>query len=369
MEVFDEDGRRSGAHVVAVTGIAGSLGQRLLPVLDADTRVERIIGLDVRDPARRARKLVFHRVDVIGADLVPFLRGADTIVHLASVQGPLPDERLFTRVNLDGTRRMLRAASGAGVRAFIRPSSTAVYGAWANNPVPLTESAPLRPSPGYLPATVDAECERLLAAWAREQQGRRAVRLRIAPVVGAEVRSVLAATALGAPPVHVRGAAPPLQVVHAGDAASALARAALDPLDGAYNVAADGWLTSEDAAAVRGRVRGPALAPELAGRLLAVTWSTGVGDAPPQVFPYLVHPWVVSNERLAATGWVAAHTNESALARAAAAAGGRGTAPWVVVGTVGVAGAVAAGAAGALGAGWWLRRRSRGARSTRPTRA
>ena len=60
--------------------------------------------------------------------------------------------------------------SAAGVKKIVRPSSSAIYGAWANNPVPLTEDAPLRPSPSYLPAIVDAECERLLER-AMTQQG------------------------------------------------------------------------------------------------------------------------------------------------------------------------------------------------------
>ncbi len=135
-------------QVVAVTGVSGFLGQRLLPLLDASPHIDRVIGLDVRDPARQARKLDFHRVDVLGTPLAPFLRGAAAIVHLAAVVGAIPDEELVRRVNVDGTRRLLDAATEAGVRKFIRPSSVAVYGAWANNPVPLTEDAPLRPSPG-----------------------------------------------------------------------------------------------------------------------------------------------------------------------------------------------------------------------------
>ena len=36
---------------VAVTGVSGFIGQRLLPLLDASPDVTRIVGLDVRDPA------------------------------------------------------------------------------------------------------------------------------------------------------------------------------------------------------------------------------------------------------------------------------------------------------------------------------
>ena len=103
---------------------------------------------------------------MLGTDLAPYLRDVSVIVHLAAAIGPLPDDELFTRVNVDGTRRVLDAATVDRCEEVVRPSSTAVYGAWANNPVPITEDAPLRPSPGYLPAIVDGECERLLAQWA-----------------------------------------------------------------------------------------------------------------------------------------------------------------------------------------------------------
>ena len=47
----------------------------------------------------------------------------------------------------------------------------------------------------------------------------------------------------------------------------------------------------------------------LVGRLL---WSTGLSPAPPGVFPYSVHPWVVANDRMRDLGWEPTHTNEEA---------------------------------------------------------
>ena len=119
---------------------------------------------------------------------------------------------------------MLEAAGRAGVNRVVRLSSAAVYGAWENNPVPLTEDAVLRPNPGYLPAILDAECERVLAEWANGKDGRVATRLRVAPVVGAGSSSVLAEAATGHPPVILRPPGAPVQVVHVDDVASALLR-------------------------------------------------------------------------------------------------------------------------------------------------
>jgi nucleoside-diphosphate-sugar epimerase len=333
---------------IAVTGVSGLLGQRLLPLLDAAGN-DSIIGLDVRDPARRTRRFQFQRVDIAGTDLRPFLDGVGTIVHLAAIVGAIPDVSLMTRVNVDGLRNVLRAASEVGVRKVVRASSAAVYGAWPNNPVPLSEDAPLRPNPGFTPAAHDAECERMLAEWSAARDARVSTRLRIAPVVGAGAQTLFAHAVVGHPPVFVRGATPPVQVVHVDDAAAALALAVREDLAGAFNVAADGWLSHDDALALAARRQLPGLPYDAAERFLAALWATGLGDAPPSALPYLVHPWVVANDRLKIAGWAPRHTNEEAIMLASPVE--QRALPW--------AAAVGAVLAGAGATTWWLTRRHR----------
>jgi UDP-glucose 4-epimerase len=335
---------------IAVTGVSGFIGQRLLPLLDASPAVTHVVGLDVRDPARRARKLRFQRADILNADLTPYLRNVDTLVHLAAIVGPIPDEALMTRVNADGTRRVLEAAARAGVKRVIRLSSAAVYGAWENNPVPLTEDAVLRPNPGFLPAILDAECERALSEWANGNHERVVARLRVAPVVGAGSHSVLASAATGRPPVALRIPTAPVQVVHVDDVASALLIAVEQRLSGVYNVSADGWLPSEDARAIVHRRHLPGLPYEAAERLLHLMWSSGLGDAPPAVVPYLAYPWVVANDRMKDAGWAPTYTNEEAILLASPAPRNV-VLPWIA--------GVGAFMAGVLGATWWLSRRHR----------
>ena len=114
--------------------------------------------------------------------------------------------------------------------------------------------------------------------------------------------------------VRVRdGSTRPVQVVSIDDAAAALHLAALEPLDGVYNVAADSWLTAGDAAALVGNRGRPELPPEVALRSLSALWSTGLSDTPPSALPYLQHSFVVANDRLKAAGWEARHTNEEAI--------------------------------------------------------
>lgn len=298
---------------IAVTGASGLVGQRLLPKLAEDGRVTRLIGLDVRDPRRRVRDLDFHRVDIGGAELKPLLEAADVLVHLATVVDPIPDETLMARVNVEGTRRVLDAAAAVGVRKVVRVSSAAVYGAWPNNPVPLTEDATLRPNPGFAPAVHAAEVERLLGEWREEHPAVTVTTLRSAPVLGAGAERLPSRLLLGRPPLHVRGATPPVQVVHVDDLVDALLLAIADELPGTYNVAADGWLGADDARALLPRTLLPPVPAELLERMLARLWASGLGDVPPTVVPYLVHPWVVANDRLRAAGWQPRHSNEDAI--------------------------------------------------------
>jgi nucleoside-diphosphate-sugar epimerase len=305
-------------HSVAVTGASGLVGRHLLPVLADHPDVDRVIGLDVREPERRPHAVEFHRVDIARAELKPLLDGIDVVVHLAGVVDPVLDETLMARVNVDGTRRVLDAAASVGVRRVVRISSATVYGAWANNPVPLTEESPLRPNPHFSPAVQGAEVERLLTEWRGAHPDVTVTTLRSAPVVGPGAERLPARILLGRPPLRVRGADLPVQVVHVDDLVGALALVTTTDLPGVYNVAADGWLSADLLRALLSSPTVPAMPAEALERVLRRSWELGIGDVPPGVVPYLSHPWVIANDKLRATGWVPTRTNEDAVAEALA---------------------------------------------------
>ncbi len=348
---------------IAVTGASGVVGQRLLPVLAANPAITRLVGLDVRPPRRRVRDLEFHLVDIARSELKPLLEGTDVLIHLATVVDPIPDESLMASVNVDGTRRVLDAAADVGVRKVVRVSSAAVYGAWANNPVPLTEAAPLRPNPGFSPAVQAAEVERLLADWRDDHPGVVVTTLRSAPVLGLGAERLPARLLLGRPPLRIRGATPPVQAVHVDDLVAALALLVLEDHPGTFNVASDGWLEPAALQALVSPPVLPALPRDLAARVLRVTWQLGIGDIPPGVVPYLEHPWVIANDALRGLGWAPRHGNEEAIVDGLSSLGRR-TSGRVLLALA------AGGLAGAAVTAWRLRRGRRdGRRARRPSRA
>jgi hypothetical protein len=60
----------------------------------------------------------------------------------------------------------------------------------------------------------------------------------------------------------------------------------------------------------------PPVPAEVLERVLRGTWALAMGDVPPGVVPYLVHPWVIANDKLKAAGWVPSRTNEEAITEA-----------------------------------------------------
>ena len=345
-----------GVHSVAVTGAAGLVGRHLLPVLAAHADVDRVLGLDVREPDRRPRSVEFARVDIAGTELKPLLEGIDVVVHLAGVVDPVPDVDLMARVNVEGTRHVLDAAASVGARRIVRISSATVYGAWPNNPMPLREDAPLRPNPHFSPAVQGAEVERLLAEWRTDHPDVTITTLRSAPVVGPGAERLPARILLGRPPLRIRGASLPVQVVHVDDLVAALAMAATRDLPGVFNVAADGWLDVDEARDLLPASNVPALPAEAMERLLARTWELGLGDVPPGVVPYLTHPWVIANDKLKAQGWAPAHDNADAIREAVASLPPRNTRTAVIAGA-------GAGALAATGVAVFVLRRRRRART------
>jgi nucleoside-diphosphate-sugar epimerase len=187
-----------------------------------------------------------------------------------------------------------------------------VYGAWPDNPVPLTEEAPLRPNAGLAFAVEQAELERLVADWKSDHPGVAVVVLRAAPALPPRGGTWLERVWRGSVPVRVRGAAPPVQFVHLDDLAAAVLLACAGTVEGTFNVAPDGWIAGDDARALAGGSARPAFPERVARRVAALFWRAHLTEVPPGVLPWLVHPWVIANDRLRALGWTPEHTNEEA---------------------------------------------------------
>jgi nucleoside-diphosphate-sugar epimerase len=191
-------------------------------------------------------------------------------------------------------------------------SSAMVYGAWANNPVPLTEDAALRPDVEFAYARQLGAVEQLVDDWRRAVPGRAVAVLRPVITMAADGTSGIANALAAGMGQRMGEADPPAQFLHLDDLANAVVLAVGRRLDGVYNVAPDGWIPGERVRALAGavpRVKLPERVSEVVGNL---RWRFQRGPIPPGLRSYTRSPWLVANDRLKAEGWQPSVTNEQA---------------------------------------------------------
>ena len=98
---------RESELTVAVTGPTGTFGFGLIPLLQAEDRVARIVGIARRpfDPAAYGwTKLEYRRGDVRDeAALLDAFAGADVVVHLAFLVTGGASAETIRAVNIGGT--------------------------------------------------------------------------------------------------------------------------------------------------------------------------------------------------------------------------------------------------------------------------
>jgi nucleoside-diphosphate-sugar epimerase len=251
---------------VAVTGPTGTFGLALMPLLQQDDRIGRVIGIARRpfDPAERGwAKMEYRRGDVRDIDVLrTAFEDADVVVHLAFlILGGSKDTT--HAINVEGTVNAFRAAAEAGAQRFVYASSIAAYGFHADNPIGITEDWATRPADRLFYAPEKAELEHLLEEESAGHPETALYLLRPPVVLGPD--AVGAKVSIPAPlePL-VRGLGAglrrlpglpalvpdlPFQLIHQDDVAEALRLCVLSAgPPGAYNIAADDVVTGVDVA-------------------------------------------------------------------------------------------------------------------------
>jgi len=206
-----------------------------------DDRIGRVRTV-ARGPLPPHPRVVHCRADLCDPAARAALDGVDVLWHLGAQLWRSRDGRQIA-VNLDGTENVAAARPARIVFA----SSAAVYGAYPDNPLPLTEDTRPRPNAACAYAWHKLEGERIVAEAAP------AAVLRISAVLGphADARVVRAAQgyALVVPAVDAPQA---MQFLDEDDAAAGLLAAGLSRLTGIWNLAPADWLDEHDVARISG---------------------------------------------------------------------------------------------------------------------
>ncbi|TWE19393.1 NAD-dependent epimerase/dehydratase family protein [Kitasatospora atroaurantiaca] len=305
---------------VAVTGAAGVLGERVAARLVASPGVRKVLALDDR---RGDVPGVHWRVlDVRDPAVAERLAGVDVVVHLAMDLGMESDPRARSAYNVRGAQTVLTAAAAAGVNRVVLCTSAMVYGALADNEVPLAEDSELRATEEASLVGDLLEIERLARRAPRAHPGLQVTVLRPAVVVGPGVDTVLTRHFEAPRLLVVAGSRPCWQFCHVDDLATALEYAVLGLVEGEVTVGCDGWLEQEDVEELSG-IRRMELPAALALGTAARLHRLGLTPAPAGDLAYTMYPWVVSGSRLHEAGWRPGFTNEQVLGELLAQVSGK----------------------------------------------
>src|SRR5947209_16952618 len=151
---------------VAVTGPTGTFGFGLMPLLESEPRVERVIGIARRpfDPGQHGwTKMEYRQGDVRDPSaLREAFTGCDAVVHLAFMITGNASEETIRAINVEGTVNAFRAAREVGADRFVYASSVAAYGFHRDKPVGMDEDWPVRPAARLFYAQEKAELEGVL---------------------------------------------------------------------------------------------------------------------------------------------------------------------------------------------------------------
>jgi UDP-glucose 4-epimerase len=292
MSEHDESAR------VLVTGAAGFIGSQVVDLLASDPRVDRVVGIDVRE----RRVSPHHRVmDIRDGALAELLRheGIDRVVHLAAIVSPQPHHtrEFLHAVDVDGTRNVVDACLSAGVVHLTVTSSGAAYGYYSDNPEWIDEDDALRGNPEFAYSDHKRIVEEMLASYRSEHPDLRQLILRPGTILGTGVRNQLTALFERRFVLGIKGSPTPFVFIWDSDVVQVVVEGSLGKREGRFNLAGDGAIPLRELA----REMGKAYLPLPAGVVqvaLRVLQPIRLAPYGPEQVNFLRYRPVLSNRRL-----------------------------------------------------------------------
>jgi UDP-glucose 4-epimerase len=308
---------------IVVVGASGNVGTSVVEALSGDPDVGAVVGIARRIPEWRPDRTTWLAADIATDDLVEAFRHADVVIHLAWLFQPTHQPVTTWRANVLGGIRVFDAVAEAGVPALVYASSVGAYSPGPKD-TPVDESWPTHGWPEAAYTREKPYLERVLDAFERDHPQVRVVRLRPGFIFKRESASAQRRLFAGPllPNRLIRPSTVPFvpdlpglrfQALHTADAAQAYRLAALRPVHGAFNVAADPVV---DAALLADCLDARVLpAPAWPVRAaLSAAWRLHLVPASPGLFDAVLRLPIMDTTRARTElGWTPRHTSRAAI--------------------------------------------------------
>ena len=324
---------------VVVVGATGSSGTAVLRALAAEPTVTSVLGIARRRPDQTVEpyssaewaRFDIGREEIIDAgeeelvdELAALFEGADAVIHLAWILQPNHDRDLLRRTNVDGATRVARACARAGVAHLVVASSVGAYSP-VHDDLPRDETWRCGGVETSHYSVDKVAVERVLDWFEVAHPEVVVTRLRPALIFQRDSGAEIARYFLGSlvPQKLLRPGRLPivplptglrLQVVHAEDVARAYVLAVTRLVGGAFNIASDPMLSTDDLAQLVDHGRLLEIPPRVIRPLLSLAWQAHLVPTDPGWLDMgMGAPLMDTTRARTVLGWSPLHSSEITL--------------------------------------------------------
>ena len=317
----DSTGQRGG-EVIAVTGASNYLGIGLMKLLIDDSRVARLVAIDIHEPDLEHSRLVYHKVDLTSPSSLQVMSNIFTkeritsLVHVIFTYTLSRNRALAHELEAIGTMHVLDACSEMKVHRIVARSTTAVYGAKPGNPNFMIEEHPMDEQKEDSFIHDKIELERQMRQYARHHPECKVAVLRDCTSLGATSINYLSSILLSRRSPRVLGFDPLMQFIHEDDLFRAYHQTLFNEAEGIYNIVGKGVVRYSEAIKLAGgrEFRIPEFILRTGTTLL---WGMKMYDIPSSFVDHIKYPWVADGTRATRElGYIPAFTCFEALKEA-----------------------------------------------------
>lgn len=289
---------------VLIIGAAGGLANIVVGFLHRQYPEAQIYGVDNREKPDRShtRKMNYRRIRYSRNDFEKLFREVsfDAVFHLGRVSHSRflpkggPDRYDF---NILETGRILDLCLRFSVKKVVLLSTFHVYGACSDNPVFLTEEAPLRASIGHPDLRDVVEMDQIADVWMwKNQKEIEAVLLRPCNIIGSQIQNTMSSYLLSHMAPLPMDFNPTFQFIHESDMARVLVRSLEELPVGVYNVAPTDTVPVRSARKYMGIENSPVFPVILLDPVTRIF--SGAWKFPSYLMDYLKFSCVIANDRI-----------------------------------------------------------------------
>ena len=278
-----------------ITGMAGSLAQLVCKSLLAQGH--EVIGVDHRPrPAYLPDSYTYYQGNYNKAGFEDVIRRhrPEVMVHLGRVGNLKMQVGKRFDLNVIGTGKVMELSLKYGVDRLLVLSTFHIYGAHANNHIPIFEDEPLRAGSTF-PQIADAvQLDNMAQQWIYRHPKLRTIVLRPCNIIGPDIRNAISRYLRNPRLFYIFGFSPMWQFIHQEDMLSAIVHAHDQNHCGVYNVTGEGALPLVEALELTNAALFPV--PDPLATLYLQVQSQILPSFPPYLLNFFKYPCVISDE-------------------------------------------------------------------------